>query len=194
MDVILANNPDLFKKCGAYQPEMSDHHMVFEEMMEKVHKHKTHTITFRQTKSTDFEQLNQDLEAAPWHGGEIFCNVDDQYDYWKGLFESVVDQHAPNKKKRVREKDIPYMTPEWNQAIRDKRKFAVQSAKDRPLENFELKRKYRNIATRERRKTIKAYWHRKSEELKSKPSEFFLYIQAIHQYKDERHQCNMLEI
>ena len=52
-------------------------------------------------------------------------------------------------------------------------KFAVQFAKDRSLENFELKRKYRNIATRERRKAIKAYWHRKSEELKSKPSEFF---------------------
>ena len=141
--------------------------------MEKVHKHKTRTTTFRQTKSTDFEQLNRDLEAAPWHVGEIFCNVDDQYDYWKGLFESVVDQHAPTKKKRVREKDIPYMTPEWKQAIRDKRKFAVQFAKDRSLGNFELKRKYRNIATRERRKAIKAYWYRKSEELKSKPSEFF---------------------
>ena len=81
LDVILTNNPDMFKKCGAYQPEMSDHHMVFGEMMEKVHKHKTRTITFRQTKSTDFEQLNRDLEAAPWHVGEIFCNVDDQYDY-----------------------------------------------------------------------------------------------------------------
>lgn len=82
--------------------------------------------------------------------------MDDQYDYWKGLFESVVDQHAPTKKKRVREKDIPYMTPEWKQAIRDKRKFAVQFAKDRSLENFELKRKYRNIATRERRKASPA--------------------------------------
>ena len=78
LDVILTNNPDLFKKCGVYQPEMSDHHMVFGEMMEKVHEHKTRTTTFRQTKSTDFEQLNPDLEAAPWHVGEIFYNVDDQ--------------------------------------------------------------------------------------------------------------------
>ncbi|CAH3150198.1 unnamed protein product [Pocillopora meandrina] len=95
------------EKYGVYQREMSDHHMVFGEMMEKVHKHKTRTTTFQQTKSTDCEQLNRDLEAAPWHVGEIFCNVNDQYDYWKGLFESVVDQHAPTKKKQVREKDIP---------------------------------------------------------------------------------------
>ncbi|XP_028405238.1 uncharacterized protein LOC114527742 [Dendronephthya gigantea] len=173
LDVILTNNPGLFKKCGTYQPEMSDHHLVFAEMTEKVHKHKTHTITFRQTKHTDFEQLNRDLAAAPWHVGEIFSNVNNQYDYWKGLLKSMVDLHAPIQKKRVRERDIPYMTPEWKQAIRNKRKFAIQFAKDRSPDNYELKRKYRNIATRERRKAIKSYWLRKSEELKSKPGEFF---------------------
>lgn len=78
-----------------------------------------------------------------------------------------MDQHAPTKKKQVREKDIPYMTPEWKQAIRGNRKFAAQFAKDRSLENFELKPKYRNIATREHRKAIKAYWYRQSEELLS---------------------------
>lgn len=52
LDVILTNNPDIFKKCGAYQPEMSDH-----QMMEKVNKHKTRTNTFWQTRSTDFEHL-----------------------------------------------------------------------------------------------------------------------------------------
>ena len=106
------------------------------------------------------------------------------------MFESVVDEHAPTKKKRVSENDIPHMTPEWKQAIRNKRKFAVQFAKDRSLENLELERKYRNIATRERRKAIKVYWHRKSEELKSKPNEFF----NVHQYKGKRYQCYMFEI
>jgi len=57
----------------------------------------------------------------------FFVTVDDQYDYWKGLFKSVVDQHAPTKKKRVRENDISYMTPEWKQAIRNKRQFAVHA-------------------------------------------------------------------
>ena len=93
LDVILNNNPELFKKCGTHQPEMSDHHLVFGEMTETVHKHKTRTITFRQTKNTNFEQLNRDLNDAPWHVGDIFCSADDQYDYWKGLFESIVDKH-----------------------------------------------------------------------------------------------------
>ena len=58
-------------------------------------------------------------------------------------------------------------------AIRNKRKYAIQFAKNRTPENMELKRKYRNIATRERRKAIMQYWFAKSEELKSKPREFY---------------------
>ena len=151
LDVLLTNTPELFKRCGVFNPDLSDHHMIYGEMIEKVRKHRPKKITFRQTKNTNFELLNQELLNAPWHVGDIFSSVDDKYDYWNGLFESVVNLHAPLKSKRVREKDIPYMTQEWKKALREKRKYAIKFAKDRTAENFELKRKYRNIAIRERR-------------------------------------------
>ena len=72
LDVILTNNPDLFAKCGVYQPEISDHHLVFAEMKEKIHKHKTRTITFQHMKNTDFKQLNQDLDNALGTWGRYF--------------------------------------------------------------------------------------------------------------------------
>ena len=31
LDVILTNNPELFKKYGTHQPEMSNHHLVSEK-------------------------------------------------------------------------------------------------------------------------------------------------------------------
>ena len=96
--------------------------------------------------------------------GDIFSNSDEKYDYWRPLFESIVDKNAPMKKKRV---------AEWKQAIRNKRNRAALFAKNRTVKNLELKKKYWNIATQERRKAIKAYWHKKSEELKSTPNEFF---------------------
>ena len=77
------------------------------------------------------------------------------------------------RKKRVRERDVCFMSKEWKAAIRNKRQYAIQFAKDRTPENFELKKKYRNIATRERRKALTAYWYKKSEEMKSKPHDFF---------------------
>ena len=73
----------------------------------------------------------------------------------------------------MREKDIPYMTQEWKKALRMKRKYAKMFSKDRTAENLELKKKYRNIATRERRKAIRAYWYSKTEEHKSRPDKFY---------------------
>ena len=84
-----------------------------------------------------------------------------------------MNEHAPIRKKRVREKDIPYMTQEWKKALRMKRKCAKIFSKDRTAENLELKKKYRNIATRERRKAIRAYWYSKTEEHKSRPDKFY---------------------
>ena len=73
----------------------------------------------------------------------------------------------------MRKNDVPYMTKEWKIAIRNKRKYAVRFAKNRTQENFELKKKYHNLATKERRKAIQEYWHKKTEAMHDKPASFF---------------------
>ena len=49
------------------------------------------------------------------------------------------------------------MTVEWKQAIRNQRNEVCDSVRKEPYgpENFDLKKKHRNIATQERRKPIK---------------------------------------
>ena len=64
----------------------------------------------------------------------------------------------------MREENIPYRTQECKRALRNKREYAKKFAKDRTTENLDLKRKYRNIVTRERRKAIRAYWYAKADE------------------------------
>ena len=60
------------------------------------------------------------------------------------------------------------MSKEWKAAFINMRKSAIQVAKDRTPENFKLKKRYRNIANREQRKALVAYWNKKSEEIKFK--------------------------
>ena len=173
LDVLLTNSPEVFRKCGTYNPEISDHYLIYGIMSQKIRKHEPKVIIFRSIKNTNQERLNQDLLEAPWHVAEVFDDIDDKYVYWNGLLESVLNEHVPLRRKIVCDKDIPYMTLAWKKAIRNKRKYAVQFSKNRTQENFELKKEYRNIATRERRKAIKHYWRKKSEELNEKPSEFY---------------------
>lgn len=141
LDVILTNTPELFRKCGVYDPAISDHNLVYGIIKENVCKCTSKVITFRDLKNTDLEQLNRDLLNAPWQVAEIFNDIDDKYDYWSGLFESVVDAHATMKRKKVREKDTPYMTMEWKKAIRNKRKYAIKFAKDRKKPKYSKQRK-----------------------------------------------------
>ena len=173
LDVLLTISPEVFRKCGTYNPEISDHYLIYGIMSQKIRKHEPKVIIFRSIKNTNQERLNQDLLEAPWQVAEVFDDIDDKYVYWNGLLESVLNEHVPLRRKIVRDKDIPYMTMAWKKAIRNKRKYAVQFSKNRAQENFELKKKYRNIATRERRKAIKHYWRKMSEELNEKPSEFY---------------------
>jgi len=84
-----------------------------------------------------------------------------------------VNSHAPVKRNRVREQDIPYMTREWKNALKMKRKYVRMFVKDRTVENLELKREDRNLARRERRKAIRTYWYKNTEKHKDRPDKFY---------------------
>ena len=70
----------------------------------------------------------------------------------------ILDEVAPVKSIRVRDKDVPYMTSKWKsaiRAIRAKRKATSKYLKNKTQENWERRRKARNEATKQRRIAIK---------------------------------------
>ena len=120
------------------------------------------------------EQVFRDhLASAPWHVAEVFDDVDNQSEFFSLLLKDVVDEHMPWKRMRVRDGDVPYMTTEWKEAIRRRRKALRRFHKTKALEDWELHRKLRKKATRLRRKAIKHYWNAKSEDIRNKPHKFY---------------------
>ena len=133
---------------------------------EKVTHYKPKTILCRNLKTIDLELLTDDLSNTPWHVSDLFTEIDDRIDYWKGLMNYIINYHAPTRRKRMWENDVPYMTSDWKKAFRKKRLFAKLYTKDKTEEKFELKRKYRNLATKECKKAIKQFWKMKSEKIR----------------------------
>ena len=74
---MLTNDPALLKNCAVYNPEITDHSMIYGEITEKVKKHTTKTLVHRQIKTTEFDNFNKDLLDVPWHVGEMFNDLDD---------------------------------------------------------------------------------------------------------------------
>ncbi|KAL9977046.1 hypothetical protein ACROYT_G014409 [Oculina patagonica] len=111
--------------------------------------------------------------ATPWHVGEVFDDLEDQVYYWNTLMANITDENLPLKKMRVRAKDVPYMTTNWKNAIRAKRRALATYQNDKSDSNWDELRKWRNEATRQRRIAIKSYWKGKSDHLKENPADFY---------------------
>jgi hypothetical protein len=173
LDIILTNKPELFKEHGVYDPGISDHAMVYGIMKESGAYHANEVISFRSYKNMNTDMFLQDIISAPWHVAEIFETLDEQYEYWTMLYESIVDDHAPKKRMRVRAKDVLYMTDGWKQAIREKRKFTKRYGKHPTEENLQQKKFWRNRAANLRRKAIKDYWSVTTESVNTNPREFY---------------------
>ena len=145
--------------------------MVYAVTRENAIHYPSRVISFRSVKNED--ELLKDLSVALRHVGNIFYSVDDRYFYWSKLVNDVLDNHALQKKLRVWSRDVEYMTPEWKTAIPMKRKYTKRFAKDPSRENLINKNKWRNTATKLRRRAIKGYWKTKTDSSGSNPRDFF---------------------
>ena len=130
-------------------------------------------LTVRSYKELNERELQTDLKMAPWHVSGIFDSMDHQYYYWNTLLSSIINDHAPLKKMRVRAVDVPYMTLEWKKVIRKKRWYAKRYARNPTEENRELMKTCRNSARSLRRRAIKEYWSKKADDLKTNPKNFY---------------------
>ena len=93
---------------------------------------------------------------------------------------------------RVRDNDVPYMTTEWKNAIRARRRAIRRYRKTKAPEDWEIQRKLRNETTRLRRKVIRDYWKTNTLELKQKPREFYkTSTPFLGPRKDQKHDMNM---
>lgn len=120
-------------------------------MKKKTHAYKRKIITFRSKRGFDEKStfMTLDMLERFW----ILLMIDTTSGK---MTNDVLNCHAPIKKMQVGEKDVP--TLQWKKAIRNKRKYTRTFSKERTKEIFEMKKRWRNEATKVRHRAIKEYW------------------------------------
>ena len=97
--------------------------------------HKTRILKVRSYKNFNEEKFKEDLKMAPCHVGESFESVDEHYEYWEALLNKIVDDHLLTRDIKVGAHNVPYMTREWKNAIKAKRRFSKKFSKN-PTRQF----------------------------------------------------------
>jgi len=136
-------------------------------------------------------RLRESLNEAPWQVGEIFDSVEDCYDYWIKLLRDILQEHLPLKRMKVRTRDVSYMTTAWKSAIRAKRNYSKRYSQNSTPENLDLKRKWTNEATRQRRMAIKQYWKEVSHDLRRNPKKLFQTFKPFSDKKEKEDNTSM---
>ena len=102
-------------------------------------KHKT--ITYRSMNNFDTSAFLSDLETQPWSTLDIFDNPNDALNFFMQMFESVLNQHAPQRCKRVKRQ----LQPNWfNEEISEAGKQRDYFHKRKDMENHRLWRNKTN--------------------------------------------------
>ena len=136
LDVIITSHPERIVHSGVRHIGVSDHSLIYAIKKSNVTSpQKPKIIKTRNFRNFDNNDFLWDLSGQPWSNLQYCHNIEQMWSLWKSMFITIVDKHAPIKRKRIRSSSIPWVTPEIKQLIfeRDKIKHKHAITKNREL-------------------------------------------------------------
>lgn len=115
-------------------------------------------ISYRSMKKFDTGSIICDLENVWWERACIFENLDDIWSNWKGLYNEVLDLHAPVKKIWVQGDQLPWITLEINLNISHCCQLYGPFCKKCSPKNWDAFKRKGNMVTSLKRKVLHGYF------------------------------------
>jgi hypothetical protein len=124
IDVLITNQCRKFLTSGVIDNDLSDgHSLIYGILRSKCPKLSPVDIKYRSFKTFNEEAFLSDLRAVPF---SVVCTFDDPGDsLWicSKLLTDIVNDHAPWKKKRIRNKQPAFFNSKLKKAIMNKRRL-----------------------------------------------------------------------
>ena len=158
IDVVLTSNKKKFLHAGAFNPDISDHHLVYAITRASCPKWVPKTTTRRNFKKFHAKKYNEDICFIPFHVASTFDDIDDVYWAWERLLTDVLDDHAPLVQKTIAKPKPFYFNSEVIAAIRCRNQFKRKYYVTKDPNDWEKYRQQRNRVVSLRRKAIKEHF------------------------------------
>lgn len=131
LDVVLTSHPERLAKSGTLQVGISDHDLIFVVRKQKIPKPKARTIEFRTLKNLDQNAF-------------LYDNIDDTWSHWSDLYKQILDDHAPVKRIKLRNNQLPWISPDIQMQIRKRNRLYKKFRRtptDLNWSNYKVQRK-----------------------------------------------------
>ena len=152
IDHIYSNSPHSVSNVSVLPLAISDHYPVICTWSCKLNKHtQDHHkyITYRNIKKINLDAFYSDLSQTPFHEVHNHTNPDSALSIWLELFLGVLNKHAPEKRRRVRNRQPPvWLTEE----IKTTMKLRNEAKKEKDIPQFKRLRNKVKYLVREAKK------------------------------------------
>ena len=112
IDLFLTNEPVKFATSCVSPIGCSDHSLIYVSRKLTCPRSIPRIIESRQYKNFVTDDFVNDMALVPWDIIEQIDNPTGAWEVWKQSFLAVANLHAPVKKRRVRNSNAPWLTPE----------------------------------------------------------------------------------
>lgn len=158
IDIIAISNLDLVvsnNTIDAY--EISDHSLVYCDMIFDSIKQKQSYRTFRDFKYFDYNMFFRDLISMPWGNLLLLDDVDELVNTFNEYILSVFDVHAPLKTIRISKPKAPWLTDPLKIMIKTKKAALSKYKRTKSNADWQEYKNIRNICTMAERNEKRGY-------------------------------------
>ena len=164
LDVAITSMPEKITFSGVVHIGISDHSLIY--AIRKINARSNNELEsfleFRNFKNFNISSFLDDLYNIPWEQIRFKRNVDEMWKLWKTFFVSVLDIHAPMRKKRLRKRgNIPWVSRKVKAKLFKRDAYKRKAIKTNKKEDWLLYRSSRNAANIALRCAKKDYYANK---------------------------------
>ena len=172
LDVILTNKPRRFFNSYAFELGISDcHKMIVTNLRAHIARLNTKIISYRSMKNFNKENFLNELAQNLDTFNCIDTNM--AYDRLLNILISVLDKHAPIKRKKVRGNQSRFMNRNLSKAIMKRSYLKSKYLKNKNNINRANYKKQRNLCVKLRDEAIKSDFQNTTSTLKSNSKPFY---------------------
>ena len=121
IDHLITNDPQNIKAAGIIPVCISDHYLIYGIRKFPSLKSKTKYITSRCMKNYRVELISKELEEIPWESLGELSDPNEMVNFWEVSVRSVLDNHAPIRKRKVKNRPCPWLVPSINELMHNER-------------------------------------------------------------------------
>ena len=152
IDLFLTNSPLSFQHTTTVSNGLSDFHkLVLTTLKTKFTKARPTEVTYRNYKNFDSAKFKNDLK-------QVMTSDIKDYGSFEDCFLSILNEHAPLKKKLIRANHAPYMTKVLKKAMMKRHQLATKFYKSRKSEDLKIFKKQNNFVSKLYKKERKRFY------------------------------------